>query len=155
MKFNNNLKFCNHCGRLYKTKCVCQREKKKENHNNFYSTSYWRQVSDSIKIRDFKLDRLQLFMQRPELASISIRNTKTYNLLHDYLIDVYGNARRFSGSLVVHHIIPIEDDYELRYTTDNLITLNYHTHEYVHQLYKQNKDEVQNILVEAVEANLP
>ena len=149
------MRFCNRCGRLYdenKGKCQCQKNVKREyKHNNFYDRPAWRKLSSYIRVRDFNMDRLALY-----LAKTGEKDDKTYKLLRDYLIDAYGNVRRLGGAIVVHHIVPREEAYDKQYDIDNLISLNTHTHEYVHQLYCTNhRDDVQRILRDAVQAVLP
>lgn len=145
-------RICNHCGRLYVDKCICRQEKRKYNRTSFYDTQAWRSLSKFIRIRDYNQDRLMLYFKkigRPKESGIAQR-------LYDFVIDANG-VERFTGSLLVHHIVPREDDYALQYETTNLITLNNNVHEYVHQLYtnSSNKAVVQDILHSAVEASLP
>ena len=50
---------------------------------------------------------------------------------------------------VVHHIVPLEEDYDLRVTTDNLIPLSHVSHNAIHEMYnrsEEEKAEVQAIL---------
>lgn len=145
------MKFCNHCGRLYSgDKCSCRKEKRIYAHDRFYDSPAWRTLSTAIRTRDYNLDRLQLYFVkkgRPE-SGVGI-------YLYDFLIDAYGTPRRLSGRLLVHHIIPREDNYSRQYDRDNLITLNYHTHEFVHKLYLKHKEEVQAILFDCLETSLP
>lgn len=146
-------KFCNHCGRLYETKCTCRKEKRNYKHINFYDSTAWRSLSNFIRTRDYDLCRLAFYMQKhpynPETCS------GVYKLLYDYLIDAYGQIRSHGGGinnkLIVHHIVPREDDYSLQYVAENLITLDYHTHEFIHQLYNtKHKKEVQQILKDVI-----
>lgn len=147
------MKFCNHCGRLYDgTRCSCRRDNtKKLYHKSFYDSPAWRKLANYIRVRDYNMDRLSLFLSKKGLKEEGV-----YKLLHDYLIDAYGEIRRHSGAIVVHHIVPREENYSMQYDVDNLISLNTHVHEYVHQLYgTKHKEEVQNILREAVHETLP
>lgn len=149
------MKFCNHCHKLYSgSKCSCrrdnQRERSKKYHDSFYDSPAWRALSRYIRVRDYNMDRLALFcLKYSPKTFIGIK-------LCDYVLEAStGQIRTFSGMLVVHHIVPREDDKSLQYDSDNLITLNTHVHEYIHQLYATNKEEVQNLLREAVKADLP
>lgn len=154
------MRFCNHCGKLYNEHlggCSCRtKEKRKYKHESFYSSVRWKSLSKAIKVRDFCTDRLALYLSRSESPQDSSEDVRTYKLLRDYLIDVYGNDRRLSERLICHHIIPREDDYSRQYDWDNLITVSFDTHEYIHQLYATGKQEqVQCILRHAVQAVLP
>lgn len=146
-------KICNHCGRIYSgTKCSCRVKEKTGYHNSFYDSKAWRSVSRFVRMRDFNTDRLALYFRRvgrPE-SGVGIN-------IYDYIMDaVTGEIRSLSGALLVHHIIPRDEDASLWYTVDNLITVNSSVHEYIHKLYKtNNKEDVQNILREAVKTILP
>lgn len=147
------MRFCNHCGRLYDERdggrCTCQREKREYKHASFYDGKGWRALSRFIRVRDFGQDRLAMYFTKfkPE--------GKLQQRLFDYLIDAQGNPRRLGGGLVVHHIVPREDDATIEYEADNLISLNTHTHEYVHALYGKNKNELEVFLRQVVKAPLP
>ena len=148
------LKFCNHCHRLYDSEkgCSCKKEKREYQHDNFYDTPAWRTLSRYIRTRDFNLDRLQLYFMRKGKQE----QNKAYMSLYNFCIDANNQPRKFTGSLLVHHIVPREEEPKLAYKENNLITLNTHTHEYVHQLYTtENKQDVQTILKSAVRCILP
>ena len=150
-------RFCNRCGKLLNIgeKCTCKLDVKlvnKDNsyHNTFYDSLSWRKLREAVKQRDYNQDRLQLYFVkkgRPEAGVIQ--------QLYDFCIDAYGTPRRFNGRLLVHHIVPREDNYNLQYEKDNLISLNYYVHEYVHELYRNNKTVIQNLLHSAVAETLP
>lgn len=147
-------RFCNHCGRLYEgERCSCRRDKppktKSKVRENFYESKAWRKMSYNIRIRDFNMDRLQLYFNKykPE--------NRIEKMLFDYLIDSNGAGRNFTGRIIVHHIKEIESDWQNRLNEDNLISLNFHTHEYIHQLYFDFKEDVQALLFKAVNADLP
>lgn len=152
-------RFCVRCGKIiYGDKCNCKKDfellpkPKRDNkyHDSFYDSTYWKKLRDSIKKRDYNMDRLQLYFAKTGRPDGGILQT-----LYDYCIDAYGNPRRFDGRLLVHHIIPRDDNTDLQYEKDNLITLNYHIHEFLHQLYITNKEEIQDTLIKAVQAVLP
>lgn len=154
------MRFCNHCGRLYDEnlgRCSCRtKEKRKYKHESFYDSLRWKRLSKMIKVRDFCTDRLALYLSRSETPQESDEDAKVYKLLHDYLIDAYGEIRYITGHLICHHIVEREENYSLQYESNNLITLEFHTHEYVHQLYSLGKQtQVQCILRHAVQAVLP
>ena len=156
----DTLRICNHCGKLYDEnlgRCSCRKsEKRTYKHESFYDSPRWKALARMIKVRDLCTDRLALYLSRSELPQESDEDARVYKLLHDYLIDVYGNDRRLSERLICHHIIPREDDYSMQYNVDNLISVSSNSHEYIHQLYSHGKQkEVQAILRHAVQATLP
>lgn len=146
------MRYCNHCHKLYderKGKCPCRKtEKRVYKTDSFYTGKAWRALSNYIRMRDYNMDRLALYLFRSGTPADGL---SVYKLLYDYLIDVTGNIRTLGGSLVVHHIVPRNENYTLQYDVDNLITLNSHAHEFIHQLYSTGKqEEVMAILREAV-----
>lgn len=80
--------------------------------------------------------------------------------LRNEVLDDYNNICLWSmyidGEIVianrVHHIIEVLDDESLSYYYDNLIPLEYYKHNYIHELYKANKLEIQGLLREMVES---
>lgn len=46
----------------------------------------------------------------------------------------------------VHHIIEILEDEALAYNNDNLISLEEYKHTYIHKLYRNDKERIQNLL---------
>lgn len=157
-------KFCSKCGRLYDDsngQCSCRKKiqkniKRNYEHDTFYSNVRWKHLSQQIKTRDFYTDRLALYLIKSNLPQKRNEDEKVYKLLHDYLIDVYGQKRRLSDRLICHHIIPREEDASKEYVWNNLITVSNDTHEYIHQLYATGKEQqVQQILHNAVDAMLP
>lgn len=151
-------KICNRCGRLYENICPCRKDTKREYmHDTFYDTGHWKAISRTVKQRDFYSDRLALYLIRSDMPQNANENEYTYKLLHGYLIDATGEERHMNkGRLLVHHIVSKEEDSSLQYVLDNMITLNFYAHEFIHQLYKTpNKEDVQTILRNAVAATLP
>lgn len=152
------MKFCNYCGRLYdeqKGLCPCRPKKEREwnnkYHKAFYDTKRWRKIRETIKARDFNMDRLQLYFSktgRPKVKSIEQQ-------IYDYVMDASDVPRKFEGTYIVHHIVPREDNYSLQFNEHNLITLNTYTHEYIHMMYKHCKESVQQLLTKAVDTVLP
>lgn len=150
------MKFCNHCGKLYDgDKCHCRdnlwerKDKDKKPKTDFYQSKSWVSLSKYIRIRDYNMDRLQLYFTKYEAEN------ETEKKLKDFLLDANGEVRKFDGRLQVHHIDELESNWSKRYDIDNLITLNFHTHEYVHQLYFSNEEKVKKLLKKAVKAQLP
>ena len=145
------MKFCNHCGRLYEDKCSCKRDYKKEykGRPDFYDTKGWKTLSRYIRMRDYNLDRLQLYFQKFEPDNDIEKRIK------DVIFDTNNMPRKYGSRLVVHHIYELDNNWNKRYEVDNLITLNYYVHEFIHQLYFENKEAVQKLLLKAVRSELP
>lgn len=145
------MKFCNHCGRLYEDKCICRKNIKREYvHNNFYDSNGWKSCSRFVRVRDFNLDRLQMYFTKykPE--------NKTEQNIYNFVMDVNGNPRQFSKRLIVHHVKELESNFSERFNVDNLITLDNTVHEYIHKLYcSDEEDTVKALLFKAIKAELP
>lgn len=96
-------KTCARCGTIHDINIVCYRNKvfKKENTDadKFRKTYKWQQRAEEIKKRDKYLCRVCI--------------AKIYNTTIKYNYN----------KLEVHHIIPLEEDYNKRLDEDNLITL--------------------------------
>lgn len=149
------MRICNHCGRMYDEHlggCSCRtKEKRTYKHIGFYDSTAWRSLSRYIRMRDYEQDRLCMYLMkagRPKESCIMQR-------LYDYCIDVTGLPRYRDDRLIVHHIVPREDDYSRQYDVTNLLTVGNAVHEYIHQLYLHHKKETQGILQDAVMASLP
>ena len=95
------LKTCSICGRIHDFNQVCNRPCKKKitRQNAFRDTYQWKQKRNQIKSRDKYLCQVCL--------------TDKYKTNYRYTYD----------ELEVHHIVPIEEDYNLRLDSNNLITL--------------------------------
>ena len=95
------LKTCSICGRIHDFNQVCTRpcKKKTTRQNAFRDTYQWKQKRNQIKSRDKYLCQVCL--------------TDKYKTNYRYTYD----------ELEVHHIVPIEEDYNLRLDSNNLITL--------------------------------
>lgn len=103
------LKSCSYCGRIHDSHYDCgkkpQRFKKKYEKDAFRSTSAWQRKAEEIKERD------------KYLCQICIR-------------DLYGTRVRLNNrELSVHHAIPLKEDYRLRLSNENLLTLCSRHHE--------------------------
>lgn len=103
------LKSCKYCGRIHDSKVICKPKKaaeerrwanrKQNNASMFRRSNAW--TNKSIEIR--KRDSYMCVCCKAELKGTIIR----YNT-HD---------------LSVHHIVPINEDYDKRLDDDNLITV--------------------------------
>lgn len=100
------LKSCKYCMRIHDSKFNCGKRPKKNqkvanDKNKFRWSRQWRNKALQIKARDKYLCQLSLREDPPRY--------------------VYNN-------LEVHHIIPIEEDWDRRLDDDNLITLSQEYH---------------------------
>ena len=129
------LKSCKFCGRIHDSNYNCElRPKRKYNKRDsridiFRSSALWQKKRETIKKRDLNL------------CQICIRNLFNTNFLYKY------------KDLQVHHIIPIQEDWDKRLDDDNLITLcPYH-----HKLAEKGKITRKKLLeiVEEQENSLP
>lgn len=151
-------KFCNHCGKIfYGERCSCQKNvKRKQYDNSFYHGKHWIQLSKFIKSRDYLQDRLVMYFRKIYSRNTTIPENEITRRLYYYCITPEGNARFYNDKLIVHHIIPRDEDASKQYDINNLITVSNNIHEYLHQLYKSGyKEEVQKLLQAAVEEMLP
>lgn len=148
-------KFCLRCGRLLNDgeQCSCRsdvkREKKFYPTNNFYSSRGWRSVSNYIRVRDFNMDRLQLYFSKYKPTN------EIEKRIYEFVVDVNGVPRLPNGRLVVHHVVELEDDWSRRFDETNLLTLEFHVHEFIHQLYLSQRDAVQQLLFRVIATTLP
>ncbi len=100
------LKSCKYCGKIHDSKYDCgmkpKRKKQPTEINKFRWSRKWREKSLDIKERDNYLCQMALTDNPP---------------------------RYIYTTLEVHHIIPIEEDWDLRLEDENLITLSEEYHE--------------------------
>ncbi len=96
------LKSCQYCGRIHKKSFDCGRKPKKENNvqSSFRNTSLWKKKTTEIKERDLYLCRVCLAAGRVSQLGLE-----------------------------VHHIIPIEEDFDKRLDNDNLLLVCRKCHE--------------------------
>lgn len=143
-------KICNHCGRIYSGECECRKKNKKyTNTKSYYNNPRWKTLSKSIRERDYNQDRLAMYLSAVDIDDNEIKKLKEFLVLP-------GNVpRMFDGLIIVHHIIPADEDESLMYEPSNLISLKKDTHEYIHKLYKtKNKKQIQELLRNAVKFRL-
>lgn len=100
------LKSCKYCGRIHDSKYDCgkkpKRQKESTDKNKFRWSRKWREKALQIKERDNYLCQLAIRESPP---------------------------RYIYSDLEVHHIISIEEDWDLRLDEENLITLSEEYHE--------------------------
>ena len=94
---------CKHCG-IVRRGHICPHRKSRQKNgyrqsDKFRNTKAWQRKRDEIKIRDRHLCQICI---RDKYNTLSFLNYKTVQ---------------------VHHIIPIEEDYNRRLDNDNLISL--------------------------------
>ena len=103
------LKSCQYCGRIHDTKTLCAQKKREQERRwaerentpaaGFRKKNAWTEKSREIRERDH-----YLCLCCKENAA--------------------GTVRRLNGKdLSVHHIVPIEEDYDMRLDDENLITV--------------------------------
>lgn len=85
-------------------------------------------------------------------------NGKEWEMARSYAMDIDGGIDVYlfmTGGIIVaadmvHHIIPVKDDWDKRIDIDNLISLNSNTHGMIEQAYKKNKSEMIRKLQEMI-----
>lgn len=121
-------KMCSRCGKRIPiaSSCSCMKKLKSKSNNHhkynddvkkFYSTKEW-------------------------------NNSRERCIAECYGIDLYSFfvLNRIEYGEVVHHIVPIVDDYSKRISTDNLIFLTERNHKLIHSLYENSYSETVNLL---------
>lgn len=165
-------RICNRCGRLYNAEegCNCNATKRaiaerrkyydKTKRDSWYNSKAWRATSRTVRARDYNTDRIAMYLFHIravgyELAVARFKDKGWYQVLADHFTAESCGIKRAGELLVVHHIIPREDDKNRWYDTDNLITIYSSTHELIHSLYNtSSKKEVQDFLLSVVQYDL-
>lgn len=101
------------------------KDKNQKRYQDFYNSPLWRTLSKAIRSEYYHIDILEYY--------------RTGNIIQ-------GEA--------VHHIVEIEDDWESRYDSSNLIYLTEKNHRRVHEQYnKSSKDKkvMQKILFDLID----
>lgn len=116
------LRTCSVCGGIHDEANMCKRNiQKKDTGSNKFRKSYeWTEKSKQIRKRDKSLCQI-------------------------CLTDKYNTQYRYSfNDLEVHHIVPIEEDYNKRLDSTNLITLCRYHHEMAErgQIEKEELNEI-------------
>lgn len=106
-------KLCDKCRKIIpvgkKCSCITSIRAKKQQHELFYDSSEWKKARELCRKKCFELD------------------------LYSYFV-----LHRIEYGRIVHHIIPLEDDYSLRISQDNLIYLTDCNHRLIHELYEND-----------------
>lgn len=102
---------CNKCGKVHDRKFICQGKKR----------TYKKRIDMAVKFRNtqaWRNKRREIVNRDRALCQLCIRNM--YELFHTKILN---------QDVQVHHIIPINEDYERRLDNENLICLcTYHHH---------------------------
>lgn len=102
-------KMCDNCRKIIPVGKKCSCRLDKCRHEYFYDTYEWKKARQQCRKKCFELD------------------------LYSYFV-----LHRIEYGRIVHHIIPLEDDYSLRTSQDNLIYLTDSNHMKIHELYKKD-----------------
>lgn len=122
------LKSCKYCGRIHDMNYVCPYKPSRQynknqdtNINRFRSSIAWQKKRDDIKKRDLNL------------CQICIRNLYNTNLKFNY------------DKVEVHHITPLDEDFNQRLNDDNLISLCAYHHKMA-EIGKISRKELYDIV---------
>lgn len=109
------LKSCTYCGKIHDSKFICEKKK-------IMQKKRWESSKDSTA---------SAFRRTVAWTKKSKRiRTLDNHLCLCCLAELKGTIRRYNTQdLQVHHIVPVEEDYELRLVEDNLITVCEKHHE--------------------------
>lgn len=110
-------KICDNCGKFLPVSKRCHCKPYKCRHEFFYDTYEWKKARAQCRKKCFELD------------------------LYSYFV-----LHRIEYGRIVHHIIPLEKDYSLRSSQDNLIYLTDSNHRLIHELYKNDFEKTVKIL---------
>lgn len=116
-------KRCSRCGKRIPSGSTCECVKKRHQEydrycrdrksKNFYNSREWERVRAAVLDVDEGID-VYLFMTKGVVVAADM----------------------------VHHIVPLKDDWNKRTDIDNLMSLNNDTHSTIEQMYKKNKGEM-------------
>ncbi|SFE88241.1 HNH endonuclease [Peptostreptococcus sp. D1] len=103
---------------------------------------YNRHSHYDIHIRDKKLKQ---FYKSKEWTKLSHYIRQRYNHIDVYQLYKYN---RIVLSEMVHHIIPIKDDWDRRLDPDNLIPLSSSSHNEIERIYSNNEQQKRTLISE-------
>lgn len=135
-------KLCNGCRKalisVTESRCVdCalkysrfsrDRVKSVSENDSFYKTSKWCKLSKFVRSKYGGLDLYELIVNK-----------------------------RFVKAKVVHHIVPVKDDYAKRFDLDNLIPVSARTHRMIESVYAKSlkdKENMQRLLFSLLDKGL-
>ena len=128
---------CPVCGAMfaYRGKCPngCKEKRKRE--------------ADKIYDKDKRQDKYGKFYRSKEWNTAREKCKYECNGLDIFALVFEGE---WKAGRIAHHIIEIKEDFDKRLDQDNLIFLADDTHERIHVMYKNNKENVQELLRECL-----
>lgn len=110
-------------------------------------------VCECVKLRHREYDRLSRDRRaRAFYTGIEWENARQMTLQMDGGIDVYLYMTRGEVVLAdtVHHITPLREDWSLRCSVENLMSLNHDTHSMIEKLYGKDREKTEKQLREMV-----
>lgn len=110
-------KICDRCGKVLPVDKKCFCRPDKQRHEFFYDTYEWKKARRKCREKCFEIDLYSWFV------------------LH-----------RLEYGRIVHHIVPLEKDWDLRTSQDNLIYLTDSNHALIHELYKSDFENTAEML---------
>lgn len=168
-------RICSKCGRVYDADlggCNCKqsklanlerikyikKNKKPYDYNDsFYNGIGWRKCSRYIRTRDYNTDRLQHYIYFTAKNGIEFKDKLMQLTLNDLYLNIDDDGtitkKIINDRLLVHHIIPREENKDRWYDFDNLISVFNFAHEFIHSCYlnEKRKQIMQDILFNAVQ----
>lgn len=115
---------CSACGRVHMNNYMCNIKKKRDRKkkedrvdSDIYFSSQWRKLRTDV-LEDY----------------------------HNVCLYTFYKEGRAVAADCVHHIVEILEDDSLAYEESNLIPLSYDKHKLIHELYKEDKEKIQNEL---------
>lgn len=148
-----------HCNCKASQKALAERRKMfndtRKQSSSFYNSTAWVKVANAMRRRDGDKDLIQFFLfvllrknalidyypaSLPKIYEDAFR--RLIDKLRASLIDAndYPRMLGIDGDLLVHHIIPRNEDYSLQYRSNNLITISAAAHNVIHEFYNRNSD---------------
>lgn len=150
-------KICRYCGKKYDASGTCdcvfrQRAIQKFRQSrvpprvpdSFYRTKKWKATKNAVFFRAAGLDEFLMFFDYLQTSGKIEDVFKGHNLAERTILtglrslSGYGCMPMFSkgrAKLLVHHIIPKEEDMAYAYDMNNLIGVTVDTHNWIHKMY--------------------
>lgn len=136
---------CTHCGRYVQVGLECECIQKIKDKKTVYKPSKKDTYSGAQKKSVYGSDSLYHSAAWKRLCD-KVKERYSY-------MDIYAwyKYQRIETGEIVHHIIPVKDDYSKRFDINNLIYLTRKNHETIHQLYSsEKKTETQQELLSLI-----
>lgn len=138
---------CPNCGKPIQVGRKCECMKRTIETRTIYRPQRVKPSGDNLNGASYGSDPMYHSALWKRLCSEVIAR---YNHMDIYSWYVYG---RIEPGEIVHHIVPIKDDYDKRFEINNLIYLTRENHAIIHQAYSQSeeqKTEMQQKLISLV-----